>query len=112
VLLVLQRFGMRMNKVTKEGVLEQIKLVFDPEIPVNVHDLGLIYEVNVDGNDVEVLMTLTSPNCPVAQELPKEIAKSIRHISEIKDLRVRVVWDPPWNQSMMSDIAKLSLNLL
>ena len=96
----------------RNKVIEEIKKVFDPEIPVNIYELGLIYKVEVDKNNkVDVDMTLTSPNCPVAESLPKEVKDSILEIKEVNNVDLDLVWDPPWNKSMMSEAAKLELNL-
>lgn len=97
----------------KERALEEIKKVFDPEIPVNVFDLGLIYEVSVYPiNNVFVLMTLTSPSCPSAQSLPEEIKKKIEAIEGIGEVNVEVTFDPPYSQEMMSETAKFELGFL
>mgnify|MGYP001329084711 CR=1 FL=1 len=97
---------------TKDKVIAEIKKIYDPEIPVNIYELGLIYDVNVDkDNNVYVKMTLTSPNCPVAESLPNEVKNSIKDIKEVKDVNLDLVWDPPWDKSMMSEAAKLELNL-
>ena len=96
----------------KEKIIKEIKKIYDPEIPVNIYELGLIYEVKVEkDNNVKVKMTLTTPNCPVAESLPKEVKDSIMEIKEVKDVNLELVWDPPWNKSMMSEAAKLELNL-
>ncbi len=96
----------------KEKVIAEIKKIYDPEIPVNIYELGLIYDVKIENNNfVKVKMTLTSPNCPVAESLPKEVKDSIMELSEIKDVDLQLVWDPPWDKSMMSEAAKLELNL-
>ena len=96
----------------KEKVIAEIKKIYDPEIPVNIYELGLIYDVVVDKNNkIYVKMTLTSPNCPVAESLPNEVKNSIREIKEVKDVDLDLVWDPPWDKSMMSEAAKLELNL-
>ena len=95
----------------KEKVITEIKKIYDPEIPVNIYELGLIYDIFVEDNNVKVKMTLTSPNCPVAESLPKEVKDSILEIKEIDDVELDLVWDPPWNKSMMSEAAKLELNL-
>ena len=95
----------------KEKIINEIKKIYDPEIPVNIYELGLIYDIKVDDNNVEVKMTLTSPNCPVAESLPKEVKDSILKIKDVKDVDLKLVWDPPWNQTMMSEAAKLELNL-
>ena len=96
----------------KDKVLAEIKKIYDPEIPVNIYDLGLIYNVKVDEeNVVEIKMTLTTPNCPVAESLPKEVEDSVKEIKEVKDAKLELVWEPPWDKSMMSEAAKLELNL-
>ena len=95
----------------KEKIINEIKKIYDPEIPVNIYELGLIYDIKVDDNNVEVKMTLTSPNCPVAESLPKEVKDSILKIKDVKDVDLKLVWAPPWNQDMMSEAAKLELNI-
>ena len=95
----------------KEKIVESIKKVYDPEIPVNIYELGLIYDISVKGNDVSVKMTLTTPNCPVAESLPKEVKDSIMEIKDVNKVDLELVWDPPWDKSMMSEAAKLELNL-
>lgn len=97
----------------KEKVLEKIKMVFDPEIPVNVYELGLIYEVSTFPiNNVFVQMTLTTPSCPSAQAIPTEIEQRIREIEGINDVTVEVTFDPPWSQDMMTEAAQLELGFL
>ena len=99
------------DPVIKE-IADQIREVYDPEIPVNIYDLGLIYDVKVNQeNVVEIKMTLTTPNCPVAESLPKEVEDSVKGIEEVKDAKLELVWEPPWDKSMMSEAAKLELNL-
>ena len=96
----------------KEKVITEIKKIYDPEIPVNIYELGLIYDVSVDkDNKVNIKMTLTTPNCPVAESLPNEVKNSVKEIKEVKDVNLDLVWDPPWDKSMMSEAAKLELNL-
>ena len=96
----------------KEKVITEIKKIYDPEIPVNIYELGLIYDVSVDKNNkVYVKMTLTSPNCPVAESLPNEVKNSIKEIKDVTDVDLDLVWDPPWDKSMMSEAAKLELIL-
>ena len=96
----------------KEKIITEIKKIYDPEIPVNIYELGLIYEIKVDKeNNVKVNMTLTTPNCPVAESLPKEVKDSIMEINEVNKVDLDLVWDPPWDKSMMSESAKLELNL-
>ena len=95
----------------KEQVINEIKKIYDPEIPVNIYELGLIYDVSVKQNDVKVKMTLTTPNCPVAESLPKEVKDSIMQIDGVDKVDLDLVWEPPWDKSMMSEAAKLELNL-
>ena len=95
----------------KEKVIAEIKKIYDPEIPVNIYELGLIYDISIKDKDVSVKMTLTTPNCPVAESLPKEVKDSIMEIKEVKKVDLDLVWEPPWDKSMMSEAAKLELNL-
>ena len=97
---------------TKDKIIAEIKRVYDPEIPVNIYDLGLIYDIKVENeNTAKIKMTLTSPNCPVAESLPKEVKDTIMNVDEIEKVDLNIVWDPPWNKDMMSEAAKLELNL-
>ena len=96
----------------KEKIITEIKKIYDPEIPVNIYELGLIYDILIEkNNNVKINMTLTTPNCPVAESLPKEVKDSIMKIKEVKKVDLDLVWDPPWDKSMMSESAKLELNL-
>ena len=95
----------------KDKIIVEIKKIYDPEIPVNIYELGLIYDILVNNKDVKIKMTLTSPNCPVAESLPKEVKDSIMQIEEVDKVDLDLVWDPPWDKSMMSEAAKLELNL-
>jgi FeS assembly SUF system protein len=96
----------------KAKIIAEIKKIYDPEIPVNIYELGLIYDIIIDKkNNVKVNMTLTTPNCPVAESLPKEVKDSIMEIKEVNKVDLDLVWDPPWDKSMMSESAKLELNL-
>ena len=96
----------------KNKVIECIKKIFDPEIPVNIYELGLIYKIDVDEkNNVKVDMTLTSPNCPVAESLPNEVKESIMKLEGVSDVYLNLVWEPPWTKDKMSEAAKLELNL-
>ena len=95
----------------KEKVITEIKKIYDPEIPVNIYELGLIYDISIKDKDVSVKMTLTTPNCPVAESLPKEVKDSIMEIKEVNKVDLDLVWEPPWDKSMMSEAAKLELNL-
>jgi FeS assembly SUF system protein len=97
----------------EEKIIEAIRTCYDPEIPVNIHELGLIYEVKVEPTGaVVVKMTLTAPSCPAAQSLPIEVESKVGSIEGVTDVRVDVVWDPPWEPSMMSEAARLQLNML
>tara|TARA_Y100000590_G_scaffold278754_1_gene312957 strand:- start:3758 stop:4060 length:303 start_codon:yes stop_codon:yes gene_type:complete len=96
----------------KNKVIEEIKKIYDPEIPVNIYELGLIYKIEVDEqNKVNIDMTLTSPNCPVAESLPKEVKDNIMKIKEVSDVKLSLVWEPPWDKEKMSEAAKLELNI-
>ena len=100
-----------MNDI-KNKVIEEIKKIFDPEIPVNIYELGLIYKIEVDEkNKVDIDMTLTSPNCPVAESLPKEVKNNIIKVEGVSDVNLNLVWEPPWDKDKMSEAAKLDLNL-
>ena len=96
----------------KNKVIREIKKIYDPEIPVNIYELGLIYKLEVDEkNKVNVDMTLTSPNCPVAESLPKEVKDNIMKVDGVSDVNLNLVWEPPWDKDKMSEAAKLELNL-
>ena len=96
----------------KEKIITEIKKIYDPEIPVNIYELGLIYKIEIDDkNKVQIEMTLTSPNCPVAESLPKSVKENIMRIEGISDVNLKLVWDPPWTKDKMSEAAKLELNL-
>ena len=96
----------------KEKIIAEIKKIYDPEIPVNIYELGLIYDIIVKkDNSVKIKMTLTTPNCPVAESLPKEVKDSVMEVPNVKKVDLDLVWDPPWDKSMMSEAAKLELNL-
>ena len=97
---------------SEQQVWDQLKTCYDPEIPVNIYELGLIYDIKIENeNLVIVKMTLTTPNCPVAESLPKEVKDSIIQVKEVNNVDLELVWDPPWDKSMMSEAAKLELNL-
>ena len=94
-------------------IVEAISRVFDPEIPVNIYELGLIYDIDVDSDaNVAIRMTLTAPECPSAQAIPLDVERQVRDVAGLKDVKVDVVWDPPWTRDRMSDAAKLSLGML
>jgi len=96
----------------KDQIINEIKKIYDPEIPVNIYELGLIYDIKVENNNTaKVKMTLTSPNCPVAESLPKEVKDGIMQVEGIEKVDLDLVWDPPWDKTMMSESAKLELNL-
>jgi FeS assembly SUF system protein len=96
-----------------DKIIEIIKTIYDPEIPVDIYELGLIYDVFVnENNEVKILMTLTSPNCPVAETLPVEVEEKVKTLEEIKDAEVEITFDPTWTQDMMSEEAKLELGFL
>ena len=96
-----------------DRVIEALRTVYDPEIPVNIFELGLVYKIDIgDGNDVHVDMTLTSPMCPVAETLPEEVKAKVEAIDGVTAVEVNVVWDPPWNPSMMTEEAQLELGIL
>ena len=96
----------------KDQIIEEIRKIYDPELPVNIYELGLIYDIKVENDKfAKIKMTLTTPNCPVAESLPKEVKDSIMQIEEVDKVDLDLVWEPPWNKSMMSEAAKLELNL-
>ncbi len=96
-----------------EKIVKVLKTIYDPEIPVDIYELGLIYDVFVnEDNEVKILMTLTSPNCPVAETLPVEVEEKVKSIDTLKDVEVEITFDPPWTQDLMSEEAKLELGLL
>ena len=99
------------TKITENEIIKCIQTVMDPEIPVNLYDLGLIYSIKINENNVLIEMTLTNPNCPVAGQMPENVGKSIESLNTLCSIEVRLVWDPPWNKSLMSDDAKLALDI-
>ncbi len=101
------------TNVLGEKIVRVIKTIFDPEIPVDIYELGLIYDVFVNEDyDVKILMTLTTPNCPVVETLPLEVEEKVKSINEVKSAEVEITFDPPWSQDLMSDEAKLELGML
>tara|TARA_B100000886_G_scaffold254559_1_gene180105 strand:+ start:20150 stop:20461 length:312 start_codon:yes stop_codon:yes gene_type:complete len=94
-----------------DKVVKKLKSVYDPEIPVDIYELGLIYDVKIDGKKALLDMTLTSPHCPVAEILPNQVKKAVEEIKELEEVVVKVVWDPPWDKTKMSEAARLQLNL-
>ena len=100
------------SKLKEDDVIECIKTVMDPEIPVNLYDLGLIYKITINNkNDVKIEMTLTNPNCPVAGSMPKNVGKSIEKLSNLNSIEVKLIWEPKWNKDLMSEEAKLALDI-
>jgi FeS assembly SUF system protein len=100
------------HKTLRESIVAALKTVYDPEIPVDIYELGLIYEINIDeSKNVHAAMTLTSPGCPVAGILPGEVEMKIRAVEGVGDVRVELVWDPPWTPDRMSEVARLELNM-
>ena len=97
----------------EQNIIEQIKGIYDPEIPVNIYELGMIYEIKIDDDmNAHILMTLTSPNCPVADSLPLEVKEKVKQVEGINDAEVEITFDPPWSQDMMSEEARLELGFL
>ena len=99
------------NLINKEEVIKCIKTVMDPEIPVNLYDLGLIYSIENIDNNILIEMTLTNPNCPVAGQMPANVAKSIQQINGLRSIEVKLVWEPVWHKDLMSEDAKLALDI-
>ena len=97
--------------IRKETIIKCIKTVMDPEIPVNLYDLGLIYSIKNSNNNILIEMTLTNPNCPVAGQMPENVAKSIEQINGLRSIEVKLVWKPTWNKDLMSEDAKLALDI-
>ena len=101
------------EKLQDQKIIDALKTVFDPEIPVDIYELGLIYKCEVTAeNDVIIDMTLTSPHCPVADEIPKRVKEAVNAVKGVKKVKVDLVWDPPWDMSRMSDVARLELDMM
>lgn len=101
------------SEVLGEKIVTVLKTIYDPEIPVDIYELGLIYDVMVSqDNEIKILMTLTTPNCPVAESLPMEVEEKVKSMDEVKDCEVEITFDPPWTQDLMSEEAKLELGML
>tara|TARA_B100001248_G_C27151634_1_gene349307 strand:- start:145 stop:456 length:312 start_codon:yes stop_codon:yes gene_type:complete len=103
-----------MNKEYTElmdKIVEKLKTVYDPEIPVDIYELGLIYDVRIDQKKATLDMTLTSPHCPVAETLPMQVKRTVEEISELDEVEVKIVWEPPWDKTKMSEAARLELGL-
>ena len=97
----------------KELIIEEIRKIYDPEVPVNIYELGLIYDVQVENdNFAKIKMTLTTPNCPVADEMPKKVKQAVVDVPGVNNVSVDLVWDPPWDMSRMSEIARLELDMM
>jgi len=110
---MLQQHKTMVTEELKQKIVECLQNIFDPEIPVNIYELGLIYEIEVlPVNNVQIVMTLTAPGCPAAQSLPIEVDQKVRQIEGVNDVHVSVTWTPPWNKSMMSEEAQLELGML
>ncbi len=116
-------YGLKNKKIMEQTIVDtdqlgieivaKLKTIYDPEIPVDIYELGLIYDVMVSTDfEVKILMTLTSPNCPVAESLPREVEEKVKSIEHIKDAEVEITFDPPWNKDLMSEEAKLELGML
>ena len=100
------------KKVCEKYIIKKIKTVFDPEIPVNIYDLGLIYKLDIDKkNNIIIKMTLTSPNCPVAGSMPESVGKAVSEIEGVSSIKVELVWEPKWSKDMMTEDAKLALDI-
>ena len=97
--------------INKKEIIKCIKTVMDPEIPVNLYDLGLIYSIKNSNNNILIEMTLTNPNCPVAGQMPENVARSIEQMSGLRSIEVKLVWQPPWSKDLMSEDAKLALDI-
>ena len=104
--------NIELNQIIKNSdIIKCLKTVMDPEIPVNLYDLGLIYSIKNDKNHIKIEMTLTNPNCPVAGQMPESVGKSMEHLDGLKSIEVKIVWQPTWNKDMMSEEAKLALDI-
>ena len=104
-------FKNKTSLISEDDIIECIKTVMDPEIPVNIFDLGLIYSIKNVNNNILIEMTLTNPNCPVAGQMPENVGKSIQNLKDLKSIKVNLIWEPPWNKNLMSDDAKLALDI-
>ena len=100
------------KKINENEIIEKLKTVFDPEIPVNIYDLGLIYGIKIDNeNNINIIMTLTTPNCPVADTMPEKVGQAVSTLKGINSIKVKLVWEPSWVKDMMSEDAKLALDI-
>ncbi|WP_205943305.1 DUF59 domain-containing protein [Pedobacter frigoris] len=102
------------KEVLRQRVIDTLQTIYDPEIPVSIYELGLIYEVNIFPplNNVEIIMTLTAPNCPAAQSLPSEVESKLKALGGVNEVSVEIVWEPSWNRDMMSEAARLELGMM
>lgn len=101
------------KKDVENQIIEVLKTVYDPEIPVDIYEMGLVYEIKVDDDfNAEIIMTLTSPHCPVAESLPEEVRQKVEGLWSVKSAKVTITWDPPWDKSMMSEEALIELGLM
>ena len=101
------------KKEVERQIIDVLKTIYDPEIPVDIYELGLIYEINIDDDfNVEIVMTLTSPSCPVAETLPPEVEEKVNGLWSVKSAKVTLTWEPPWDKDMMSEEAKLDLGMI
>ena len=108
-----QKLKIMDTEILKQKVIDKLQTIFDPEIPVSIYELGLIYEINVlPINNIQIVMTLTSPGCPAAQTIPVEVDQKLREIEGVNDVHVAITWTPTWNKSMMSETAQLELGML
>ncbi len=104
---------MKSRQLVHDNIVKTLKTVYDPEIPVNIYELGLIYSIKInDEGKVTIVMTLTSPMCPIADLMPDQVERKLKEIDNVTDVDVQLVWDPPWNPEMMSEEAKLELNMM
>ena len=101
------------NKVLKDKIIEALQSVYDPEIPVSIYELGLIYDIIIkDDNNIDIIMTLTTPHCPEAQTIPEKVADVVSLVSGVNEVKVEITWEPPWTQDKMTEAAKLELGLM
>lgn len=102
----------QITKISKDKIINALKRVYDPEIPVDIFEMGLVYDIRIENSRVSILMTLTSPSCPAAQSIPEDVKYRISEIEGVEQVDVEIVWDPPWGMEMMSEVAKLELGYL
>lgn len=100
------------TKISKDQIIDALKGVFDPEIPVDIYEMGLIYDIKTNGSNVDISMTLTSPSCPAAQTIPEDVKDKVGRIPGVENVEVEIVWDPTWGMEMMSEVAKLELGYI